>query len=161
MTSNPNLTRRLVLLALAGACLAAKATSPIVISEAWARATPAGIPVAAGYLTIENRSKQADTLLSVSSPIAAQAGLHRTTEDNGMARMRPSDGVVIPAGGIVKIEPGGLHIMLTGLIRPLVAGTNVPLVLTFRQAGAITVQMPVRATTTAPEPAAHVGHANH
>jgi copper(I)-binding protein len=40
----------------------------LTIDHPWARATPAGAPVAAGYLVIENRGAAADRLMSTSPP---------------------------------------------------------------------------------------------
>jgi len=126
------------------------------VSNAWARATPSGSSVGGAYFTIVNRGKQADTLLAVSSPAAAMVGLHRTTVENGMSRMRSAGQIVIAPGQTVKAEPGGLHVMLMGLKYPLVAGKQVQLVLTFQQAGAITVQVDVQPIgSAAPE-----GHAD-
>lgn len=121
----------------------AAAAVTVSVSGAWGRATPPGIPNGVAYFTIENRGRQPDTLLSISSPVSASAELHRTTVQNGHSTMRPAGQVVITPGQTVKAEPGGLHVMLTGLKRPLAAGNPVPLVLNFRAAGAITVQMDV------------------
>jgi copper(I)-binding protein len=45
----------------------------------------------------------------------------------------------------VRIEPGGIHVMLLGLTHPLGAGTTFPLSLRFRDAGSLTVQVAVEA----------------
>jgi copper(I)-binding protein len=127
------------------------------VSNAWGRATPAGVAVGAAYFTVVNHGKQSDTLVAVTSPVAATAELHRTSVEGSLARMRPAGQVVITPGQTVKAEPGGLHLMLTGLRKPLVAGSQVPLVLHFRQAGAITVQMDVQPATSA-APDAYAGH---
>ena len=60
--------------------------------------------------------------------------------------MQPVDGIVIPAGGTVTLEPGGYHVMLMGLTGDLAAGQVVRLTLTFRTAGAIGVSAEVRAS---------------
>ena len=60
-----------------------------------------------------------------------------------MARMRPAGALVVAPGTTVTAEPGGLHLMLVDLKSPLVAGTSIPLVLEFKSAGAITVQLQV------------------
>jgi copper(I)-binding protein len=133
------------------------AAGTMVVSQAWARATPPGIDVAAGYLTMENRGRQADTLLSISSPIADSAGLHQTTTVNGMSNMRMAESVVLAPGQTLRAEPRGLHVMLMGLKKPLVKGTKVPLVLTFRNAGTVTVQVDILAT----DATAYENHAGH
>jgi copper(I)-binding protein len=126
----------------------------IIVTGAWARAAPQGVAVGAAYFVITNQGRQADTLVSISSPAAATVELHRTTVENGVSRMRPAGQPAIAPGETLKAEPGQLHVMLKGLSHPLVAGTRVPLVLTFRRAGPITVQMDVN-------PAASISHENY
>jgi copper(I)-binding protein len=120
----------------------------IAITDAWARATPAATNVGAAYFTLTNSTAEADTLRSVTTPAAARAELHRTTNENGMAHMRPAGEIAVPAGQTVKAEPGGLHVMLYELARPLAAGDSVPLTLTFARAGAVTVTLEVRPLTS-------------
>lgn len=132
----------------------AAATGNIAVTGAWARATPPGVKVGAAYLSILNRGKQTDYLQSVSSAAASTAEMHRTTHENGVSRMRPAGALPIAAGQALKAEPGGLHVMLTGLKQPLVAGSRVPLVLGFRDAGAVTVQVEIRGAAAMP----HEGH---
>jgi len=57
--------------------------------------------------------------------------------------MRELPSVPCPAGATVNSEPGGLHVMLVGLNRPLMAGTTFPVTLRFRDAGVLTLQIPV------------------
>ena len=96
-------------------------------------------------LTITNRGRQADALIAASTPAAARVEIHHTTLVDGMARMRPLAEIPIPAGATVKIEPGGMHLMLVDLGAPLVAGKPVPLTLVFRVAGRVTVDLAVEA----------------
>ena len=121
----------------------------LTISGAWARATVPGLDTTAAYLTIRNHGKQADTLLGVTSPAAGMAAIHRTTRQAGVSHMEPAGDVGIAAGQTVDIEPGGLHIMLTSLKQPLAAGTQMPLTLHFRHAGAVTVQVQIVPVTAA------------
>jgi copper(I)-binding protein len=132
---------------------AAQAQSPvrafqvghIQISRLRAAPTPPSASVAAIYLWITNSGSQADRLLSVSSPLAASAGMHSTTMTQGMMQMRAVEAVDIPPGVAIKMQPGGLHIMLQGLKQPLAPGSSLPLILEFRDAGMLTVQVPVKA----------------
>jgi periplasmic copper chaperone A len=57
--------------------------------------------------------------------------------------MREVDAIDVPAGGKVKLEPGGLHIMLVGLKAPLAAGSSFPLTLKFEKAGELKVEVKV------------------
>lgn len=129
----------------------------LIVAHAWARATPPGMTVGGAYFTIVNGSKQPDTLVSLSSPAAAKVEMHRTSVEKGLSRMRPAGQIEIAPGQTVKAEPGGFHVMFLGLKSPLSAGMQVPLVLTFQQAGAITVQVEIQSITSA----AHAGTTSH
>ncbi len=67
-----------------------------------------------------------------------------------MARMRPLSEIPIPAGATVKIEPGGIHIMLVDLKAPLEPGRPVPLELQFRNAGKVKVSLSIEAGDVRP-----------
>lgn len=115
------------------------AAGNLVITQAWARATPPGAAVGAAYLTVENRGGADERLLSASSPAAGAVEVHETVEENGMARMRPLAEVVVPAAGKLEMRPGDAHMMLVGLTAPLKEGDTVPVTLTFESAGSVTV----------------------
>jgi copper(I)-binding protein len=137
--------------------LAAQPAHGIAVSGAWARATPPGVRVTAAYMTITNRGARPDVLVGASSPAAAAVQLHRTSMENGMARMRPAGTISLAPGTTLRVEPGGLHWMLHGLRAPLAAGQTLALTLRFRDAGDITVQLAARAATHAPA-RQHAGH---
>ena len=113
----------------------------VQITDAWARATPGGAQTAAAYVSIE--STNGDKLTAVSTPAAQKAEIHLMTMDNGVMKMRQVDGVDLPPGQQVTLKPGGYHIMLTGLAKPLAAGQSFPLTLDFANAGAKQVTVTV------------------
>src|SRR5215475_3576905 len=126
-------------LVFAGAALAQ--TPQPEVSNAWARATPSKAENGAAYLTIQ--SPTADRLLSATSPVAKKVELH-TMEMAGMVmKMRPLDGLDIPAGQPVALKPGREHIMLIGLQQPLREGQSFTLTLNFEKAGARTVSVAI------------------
>lgn len=96
----------------------------IEISEAWARATAPGMPMGAVYGLISNHGDKDVTLLSLKTDAARLAEIHESVEVNGMMRMREITPFVIPAGGAVRLQPGGKHIMLMGLKDALVEGES-------------------------------------
>lgn len=122
--------------------LAASAT--IQVGKAWARPAAQG-GNGAGYAVISNSGSEADKLTTVASPVAARVEIHETMVMNGQAMMHPRPGgLAIPAGGAASLKPGGLHLMMMGLKRPLKAGEHFPMVLTFRKAGKLTVDFVVQ-----------------
>ena len=122
------------------------------VTQAWARATAPGVDVGAVYMTIDGGAKS-DKLVSASTARAAMVHLHTVEESGGVAKMRPVDGVDVPAGKRVLLAPKGTHVMLMGLAQPLVAGETFPLNLRFAKAGELTVSVAVRAAGADAPPA--------
>jgi len=90
--------------------------------DAWARATPPGVTTAAVYGRLANRSSAPIEITGAASKLAGKAHLHSTGMEAGMMRMRMKDRLTLAPGEAVLLAPGGLHIMLMGLERPLSAG---------------------------------------
>jgi copper(I)-binding protein len=82
--------------------------------------------------------------------------LHTHLHENGVMKMRPIDGIVIPAHGMAELKPGGDHVMLMGLKAPLKMGDHFPLVLVLEKAGKIPVMVKV-----GPVGAKSAGHGTH
>jgi len=114
-----------------------------LIVEVRARATPPGISVGAIYFSVKNTGSTADRLLSVSTPVADKVELHESHLVNGVVEMREVTSVECPPGATVRAAPGGLHVMLLGLAAPLAAGSEINVSLQFRDAGVLTLKVPV------------------
>ena len=128
----------------------------IRVTTPWLRETATGQSAGGGFLSISNSARTADALIGGTSPVAAKVEVHTMSMDGGVMRMRPlKDGLAIPAGQSVDLKPGGLHIMLIGLKRPLKRGETVPVALSFAKAGTVMVQFTVQPITYA---AAEGGH---
>lgn len=161
---------RLVAL-FAAACLAAfPATAhevrlgSLVVDHPWARATIGTARPGVAYVTIVNEGETADALVGVETPAAARVHIHETRKDGGMMRMVPLARLPVPAGGRVVLAPGGTHLMLMGLKRPLEVGGTLPLTLIFEKAGRLTVDAYIEeAGAAAPGPAPTPGmkHGGH
>jgi copper(I)-binding protein len=104
--------------------------STINVHQAWARTTAPGQDVGAVYLMIV--SKKDTSLVSVKADIAEHAQIHSMTMDNGIMKMRELESLPIPAGKMVNLSPGGIHLMLVGLKKPLKAGEKIALTLEFK-----------------------------
>jgi copper(I)-binding protein len=115
----------------------------LVVENAWVRATP-GADVAAAYLTLRNVSATTVTVTGVESPIVGHAMIHETKVEGGQSKMRPHEQLVIAPGATVKLEPGGLHVMLHDLKQPLTVGQTVPLVILLAGGGSVQVTAAVR-----------------
>lgn len=95
-----------------------------------------------GYVTIANTGDSADTLVSVSADFP-MVQLHESIEKDGVMSMQHVERLEIGAGETVELAPGGYHVMFMGLAEPFVAGTHVPVTLTFENAGEIEVEFMV------------------
>jgi copper(I)-binding protein len=116
----------------------------IQIRHPWSRATPAGAKVGVGYMEIRNRGKQPDRLLGASTPLARRVEMHVTRSEGEVMKMRQVESFSIPAGERVELSPGGGHLMLVDLARPLKKGERVPLTLRFERAGEVEIEMEVQ-----------------
>jgi copper(I)-binding protein len=131
---------------LLGLLAASAAQAQITVQEAWARATPPGAKIAAGYMTVRNAGA-ADKLVSASSPAAERVETHVTLREGDISRMREVKGYEVPARGALELKPGGAHLMLVNIKAPLKVGMTVPLTLRFEKAGEIKTQLEVRPLT--------------
>jgi periplasmic copper chaperone A len=98
---------------------------------------------AVAYFTIMSHGTVEDALMSVSTPVASNATLHESYRDGDIAKMRELVSIDVTPGRLVKLEQGGMHVMLTGLKSPLKKGDEIVLSLTFAKAGEIQVKATV------------------
>jgi copper(I)-binding protein len=115
----------------------------LTISHPWTRATAPTQKAGAVFMKIRSENSEADRLIGVSAPDAEQASLHTHIRDGDVMRMRPVEGIDVPAEGEATLEPGGLHIMLIGLKGPLFEETTIPLTLVFEKAGKVQIDVVV------------------
>lgn len=116
----------------------------IQVHKPWSRATSTGAKVGASYLEIRNTGAQADRLLGASTAVAKRVEMHVTQHEGGVARMRQVQSFEIPAGGRVDLQPGGAHLMLVDIARPLAKGERFAMRLRFERAGEVEVQVEVQ-----------------
>ena len=131
-----------VLLLITG--LLAVADSSVVVRDAWVREAPPGAPVLAAYFTLENPGSKADKLVAVRGADFDQIEIHATEIRAGVARMIALAALSIPPHALVKLAPGGYHLMLHHPRRALAAGMSVTLELRFESGTHLTVVAPVR-----------------
>lgn len=122
---------------------------PIRISEPWARPVKASgegeISTGVVYMTIENAGPADDEIIGAASSVAGVLELHETVHDHdeGTSEMHDTHEIPVPAGETVELKPGGLHIMLIDVKQDLDEGDSFSLTLSFREAGDISVTVPV------------------
>lgn len=115
----------------------------IKIEDPYTRATVAGQKVGGAFLKIENKGA-ADKLVAASSPVAKEVQLHSMSMEGNVMKMRELKVIDVPANSEVKLQPGGLHIMLIDIKAPLKKGDTVPVKLKFEKAGEVEVKFHVK-----------------
>lgn len=129
-----------VIMAALPATAAEFAKGDITIGQPWARASPGGAKVAAGYLTITNTGKTSDKLIGGSTTASAALELHDMTMVDGIMRMRRiENGIVLAPGATIRLQPGGMHVMLIDLKQPITAGETIKGTLVFKKAGVVEI----------------------
>jgi copper(I)-binding protein len=99
------------------------------------------------YLTITNDGDESDRLIAVESDAAEAVEIHNVEMDgNVMHMMHEEDGVEIPAGETLVLDPGGYHVMLVGLTESLLAGEEFTATLVFEHAGEVEITVPILRT---------------
>lgn len=129
---------------VAAACAQARPTT-VRVPEAWVRVQGDITGMSAGYFTIQNTGTVPVIVRGVACRDMQMVTMHETLISNGMARMVARDSVVVPAGEQVVMRPGGLHLMLMGLAKPLSAGHQASCTLR-TSAGEVPVTAAVRAS---------------
>lgn len=140
--------KRAIFAAIAATTLAATAAfadDGVHVIDPYARASTAMSASGAAFMVIENHAGSDDRLIDARSDAAQRVELHTHEQDaNGVMRMiHVEEGFVIPAGQELRLERGGKHVMLMGLVRPLVQGETFSVTLVFQREGEVVVEVPV------------------
>lgn len=122
------------------------AHAQLQVSDAWARATVAQQKASGAFFQL--RANADLRLVEARSPVAMMVEIHEMAMEGSVMRMRAIDGLDLKAGKTVEFKPGGLHVMLMGLNKPLNAGDKLPLTLVYedkaKQRREVQVQAEVR-----------------
>ncbi|WP_062209571.1 copper chaperone PCu(A)C [Streptomyces sp. NBRC 109706] len=104
---------------------------------------PVNAEVAGGFLVLRNEGDADDELVGVSSELTETVEIHQTVDN----AMRQVDGLPVPAGGTLRLERGGDHLMFLDLREPIAEGDTVSVELRFATSAPLTVEVPVEAAT--------------
>lgn len=141
--------------------------SGVRIDGAWARTSPMAATNGVVYATLTADADDELVRVDVDASVAATVEMHETvtagdlaggigdttmpmtgsettTPMSGEMTMRPVEAIALPAGTAVELRPGGLHVMLLDLVAPLTVGESVAVTFVFRDAGEVTIDVPVR-----------------
>jgi copper(I)-binding protein len=124
------------------ALVALPAWAQVSAERPWTRATPPGAKIGAGFVTLRSAGA-ADRVIGASSPVAGRVEMHVTIREGDVMKMREVQAFDVPAGGTYELKPGGAHLMLMDLKRPLQQGEKVPLTLKLEKGGELKLELPV------------------
>ena len=116
----------------------------LAIRDAWVRESTALRRSSSGYCRIENPTDTPVALVRIRVPGVGEAQVHAMTQRDGQMMMHPVSSLTIPAHGAVDLAPGGTHVMLTDIARPLTAGSTLDMQFTFDDGRTRTVRAVVR-----------------
>lgn len=128
---------------LATSQLAAQQSS-VLVRDAWVREAAAGRAVTGAFMILENAGSAARALVSATASVGDTLELHEMKRTDGMMSMAPVKRIEVPAKGETALRPGGYHLMLFGLRKPLVANDTVQFTLTFDDGSTTQVAATVR-----------------
>lgn len=132
-----------IALAVPGQLLQAQ-NATVVARDAWVREAVGARKVTGAFLVLENSGASLRSVVSGTADVAETLELHEMVRDGTMMKMSPVKSIEIPAGGRTELKPGGLHLMLFGLKRPLVAGDSIHVTLTLDDGSSLMVTAAVR-----------------
>ncbi len=138
------------------------AQAQVTVQDAWVRASVPNQKATGAFMRL-NAAKNT-RLVSVSSPAAPLAEIHEMKMEGDVMKMREVPAIDLPAGKAVDLKPGGYHVMLMDLPKPVKEGDTVPLTLVFegqdgkRESLEVKAQARAVSASAAPAPAAHGEH---
>ncbi|MBU0499811.1 MAG: copper chaperone PCu(A)C [Gammaproteobacteria bacterium] len=130
-------------LSLSGPLVAAGSDN-VSAKDPYVRAVPPGMANSAAFMQLNNGDKGDHALVAAESPVAQTVELHTHVQEGGMMMMRKIEKIDLPAGQTVALQPGGLHVMLIGLVKELKPGDQVELTLVYEDGSKSRVSAPVK-----------------
>ena len=116
----------------------------VFIEDAWSRASIGTSRPGVAYMTLRNTGAEPVVVTGLRTDLAMMPMIHATSTDaKGVTRMSHMEEVEIAAGETVALEPGGMHVMLMDLQRPMVEGESYTLSLDFADGTEASVDVPI------------------
>lgn len=130
----------------------------VQVRDAWARPALQGQSATGAFMTLT--APDGARLIGASSPVAGVVEVHEMVMEGSVMKMRAVPAVDLPPGRSIELKPGGYHVMLMDLKRPLQAGERVPLELRFETRDKRLVTQPIEVEVAARAPSAAAGGAH-
>jgi len=124
-------------------CMVFNATAEVTVKDAWVRGTVPSQTTTGAFMTIT--SSEDAKLVGASTPIAKMTEIHQSTMKDGVAHMHEAQSVALPAGKPVELKPGGYHLMIMGVTKPVAKGEKIPFQLTIEDRSGKKTKVDVKA----------------
>ncbi|MBC7621372.1 MAG: copper chaperone PCu(A)C [Candidatus Saccharibacteria bacterium] len=148
MKTSSKLSAAIALTAMSGLLWA----QTVDVQGAWARATMPGQKATGAYMKLT--AATGAKLVSASSPAAGVVEVHEMKMEGDVMQMRAlQGGLDLPMARAIELKPGGVHIMLMDLKRPLLKDTTVPMTLIFKDRKGREFQTEVKVPVSSTPPA--------
>lgn len=118
-------------------------SAAVTATDAWVRGTVPAQRTTGAFVTLQSSDEA--KVVGVASTAAEAVEIHSSEHKDGVMHMHPVEAIPLPAGKRVELKPGGYHVMLVNLTRPLAAGDKVPLVFTIEERNGKRTTLEVRA----------------
>lgn len=140
-------------------CAPAAPVAPTV-TDAWVKAVPElmdDMAMTGVFMNIENSENEEIFLTSATSDTEGLTEtpleIHETVQNDAgeMVMQEAQGGIAIPAQGMAELKPGGNHVMLWDLIKPIPVGSTIELTLSFSNGSSVKVKAVAREIANAQE----------
>lgn len=107
------------------------------------------LPNGTVYLDMSNAGPDSDRLIGADAirpdgiKYAENCALHTHSLKDGIMTMQHVSYIEVKPGQTIKLEPGGMHIMLHGVTQEARNRDTIPMTLYFEKAGPVSVEVPV------------------
>lgn len=118
--------------------------SDLMVKDAWVPTAPSVSKTHAAYVSLYNLGETPRTLVKVTAPTHKMTHLHESKETDGVSTMSMIHQIEIPAGGMLIMKPGGLHVMLMSAKSKITEGAMVPLTLEFANGEILNIDAEVK-----------------
>ncbi len=98
----------------------------------------------ASYFVISNKNSDPVILKKVIAEFG-KAILHKTNVDKkGVAKMKHLESIAVPGNGLLKLEPGGTHIMFMNISIEFDESSKYPVTLVFEEQGSLDIDLELK-----------------
>lgn len=126
----------------------------ITIGHPWMTPMEPGQTSAEAYMSFLNNGEQEDALISVTTPVAEKVEIINVIKENGQNKSNTLNNLALAHDRPTPMRPGGMHLLMSGIQKPLMEKDRFPMTLTFAKAGKVDVEIIVHP----PKPLGGAGH---